>query len=218
MRTFVILLLLANLAFLGWNLAFREQSAPPVVRSPARPAGQTLQLLSELPAPETPVSVAPGTCISLGVFANTAESDFFVSALLQRGLQARAELVPSGETATFRVYMPPFSSDTAARQSLEALQAAGIDSFIVGSGELAGAISIGLFTREDLALAQQERLAGQGFATSIQEIVTASNEIWVTIEGLSQDLLEGSDLLDLLSEGLDLEVAEKPCETIASGL
>ena len=112
--------------------------------------------------------------------------------------------------------MPPFNSDIAARQTLEDLQGSTIDSFIITTGELAGGISLGVFSLENLALGHQESLAGQGFATSIQEIVISDNEIWVTIQGLSQALLEGSELLDLLSEGLELEVIEKPCETFAS--
>jgi len=112
--------------------------------------------------------------------------------------------------------MPPFNANTAARQTLEALQADGLDSFLITTGDLAGGISLGLFSQEASALGLQESLAAQGYATSIREVVTSSNEIWVTIEGISQDLLQGSELLDLLSEGLELEVIEKPCETIAS--
>ncbi len=193
-----------------------------MVRAPSRPASRSLQLLSEVPRvmvpeqPEQPEQAEPPSCISLGVFNNTAESDFLVTTLLERGLDARAELLPTRESANYRVYMPPFNSDTAARQTLNVLQQNNIESFIITTGELSGGISLGLFSQESLAVGLQESLAGQGFATSIEDIVTTSNEIWVTIEGLSQDLLQGSELLDLLSGELELEVIEKPCETIAS--
>ncbi len=216
MRTFVILLLLANLAYLGWNLAVRQDSPPAPLLGPATQAGSTLQLVSEVPLPEIPTT-APQSCISLGVFNNTGESDFLVSALLERGMQARAELVETEQSRGFRVFMPPFNSPAAARQTLDTLQAEGIESFIITTGNLSGGISLGVFSQQSLAIALQERLAGAGYATSIEEVVTAGNEIWVTIEGLSQALLEGSELLDLLTEGLDLEVVEKPCEIIASG-
>ncbi len=216
MRTFVILLILANLAYLSWNIYSPRESEPVMVRTPGRQASRSLELLSEVEKLAMPELIEPLTCISLGVFNNTTESDFLVSALLERGFQASAELLPSVETANFRVYMPPFNSETAARQTLQTLQENEIESFIISSGELSGGISLGLFSQQALALALQERLAGQGFATSIQNIVTANNEIWVTIKGLSQALLEGSELLDLLSEGLELEVKEKPCETFAS--
>jgi len=216
MRTFAILLILANLAYLSWNIYAPRESEAVMVRTPGRQASRSLELLSEVEKLDIPVLMEPLTCISLGVFNNTAESDFLVSALLERGLQASAELLPSAETANFRVYMPPFNSETAARQTLQTLQENEIESFIISSGDLSGGISLGLFSQQALALALQERLAGQGFATSIQDIVTANNEIWVTIKGLSQVLLEGSELLDLLSEGLELEVIEKPCETFAS--
>jgi hypothetical protein len=217
MRTFAILLVLANLGFLGWNLS-RPQDAERPVPSPAfGQLARPLQLLDEVEVTQqVPQAAEPQSCIALGIFNNTDESDFLVSALQERGMQARVELLQAGETRSFRVYMPPFNSNTTARQTLEALQADGVDSFIITSGALSGGISAGLFSQEALALSLQESLAAQGYATSIQEVVTASNEIWVTIEGLSQSLLEGSDLLDLLSEGLELEVIEKPCETIAS--
>ncbi len=221
MRTFLILLLIANLAYLGWNLSRGDQDRPVASVPPTAAAGKSLQLLEEVAEsrfPEEPVAPLeqPATCIALGVFDNTEESDFLVSALQERGMQARVELLQAGETSSFRVYMPPFNANTAARQTLEALQADGLDSFLITTGDLAGGISLGLFSQEASALGLQESLAAQGYATSIREVVTSSNEIWVTIEGISQDLLQGSELLDLLSEGLELEVIEKPCETIAS--
>ncbi len=222
MRTFAVLLLLANLSYMGWNFYRPVGQDNVMVRAPSRQASRSLQLLGEempLTIPEQsaqPEQKRPSSCISIGVFNNTDESDFLVTALLERGLQARAELLPTEETVNYRVYMPPFNSDTAARQTLNQLQQNNIESFIITTGEFSGGISLGLFSQQDLALGLQESLAGQGFATSIEDIVTISNEIWVTIEGLSQILLEGSELLDLLSGGLELEVIEKPCETIAS--
>jgi hypothetical protein len=216
MRTFITLLILTNLAYFGWNLSRPQESRQTMVREPSVQASRTLQLLSETQVENTSAAVEPAICISLGVFNNTEESDFLVSALLERGLEASPELLPSAENMNYRVYMPPFNSDIAERQTLEELRSSNIDSFIITTGEQAGGISLGVFSLENLALGHQENLAGQGFATSIQEIATSSNEIWVTIQGLSQALLEGSDLLDLLSEGLELEVIEKPCETFAS--
>ena len=219
MRTFVILLILSNLGYLGWTLYLPNEKEPVMVRAPARQTGDRLQLLEEIPEDQRrPIAgeAVPVNCLSLGVFNNTEGSDFLVSALLERGLQARVELQQSGQVSSFRVYMPPFNSGAAARQTLEKLQDEGFDSFIITTGEYSGGISLGLFTDEQRALVLQENLAASGYATSIENISTATNEIWVTIEGLSQALLEGSDLLDLLSEGLDLEVIEKPCEMLVS--
>jgi len=219
MRTFAVLLLLANLSYMGWNFYRPAEQDSVLVRTPSRPASRSLQLLSEVPRvmiPEQPEQSEPPSCISLGIFNSTAESDFLVTTLLERGLDARAELLATQESVNYRVYMPPFNSDTAARQTLKELQQNNIESFIITTGELSGGISLGLFSQENLAVGLQESLAGQGFATSIEDIVATSNEIWVTIEGLSQGLLQGSELLDLLSGGLELDVIEKPCETIAS--
>ncbi len=216
MRTFVILLVLANLVYLGWNLALRENSPSVTPRRPVTQAESSLQLVTEVALTQIP-KVDPQSCISLGVFNNTDESDFLVSALIERGMQARAELVEIEQSRSFRVFMPPFNSPAAARQTLATLQAEGMDSFIITTGNLSGGISLGVFSQQSLAFALQERLAGEGYPTSIEEGVTTGNEIWVTIEGLSEALLEGSKLLDLLTEGLSLEVVEKPCEIIASG-
>jgi cell division septation protein DedD len=221
MRIFTILLLLANLAYFGWHW-YSPSREPVTANPPLHQAPRTLTLLSEVapgsgPEPAIPATEEePQTCLSLGVFDNTDESDFLVSALQARGMEASAEMLQSGVATSYRVYMPPFNADTAARQTLEELQDRDIESFLITSGDLAGGISLGLFTQKDRALALQESLASQGFASSIQELETPRNELWVTIRGLSQDLLEGSDLLDLLSDGLDLEVIEKPCETLVS--
>lgn len=218
MRIFAFLLLLTNLVYFGWHWFIPDAGTDPVVTAPSLPAGQGLQLLDEVEpmAPPEQAELAPQTCLSLGVFNSTDESDFLVSALRSRDMEASAELLDSGVAVNYRVYMPPFNSETAARQALEQLQTREVDSFIISNGELSGGISLGLFTQEELALALQEKLAADGFATSIQEIQTPKNEIWVTIRGLSQALFESSELVDLLTQGLDLDVIEKPCETIAS--
>ena len=221
MRTFVILLVLANLVYLGWHW-YTPAPGSGQVRPPTQAAGRTLQLLGEVAGDPGAQAVAPAaaanrTCLALGVFNNTDESNFLISALQTRGLQAKTELIPSGVARTWRVYMPPFGSEPAADQALADLRSRNIDSFRITTGELAGGISLGLFTQENLAIGLQEDLAGQGFKTSIQAIETPRNELWVTIEGISQALLEGPDLLASLSQGLDLDVIEKPCETIASG-
>ncbi len=110
MRTFIIMLIIANLAYLGWHQANPPKSWPVMDRSPLQQASQNLQLLSEIPEAEPTVQQTqadqPLSCIYLGVFDTTDEGDFLVSAMLERGMKAQVELLPALGNTRFRIYMP----------------------------------------------------------------------------------------------------------------
>ena len=150
MKNFAICLVVLNLLYLTWNMGFLPGSGNEdviVIREPTQQAPQSLVMLSELsdlqPA-ETSLSdsvieevfieptntVANGesilACLAIGDFENVAVSNALVSELRNQGLQARIELQEQIESE-YRVYMPPFSSDAAARQTLASLLGSGID-------------------------------------------------------------------------------------------
>lgn len=238
----LLLLNLLYLAWnMGWIPGAGSEEAV-IVRNPMQPAPQSLVLLSELenmppsaavttagesqPAPanvteDVDDNTAPGlqepagaaACLALGVFNTLNEANVFMAELSQQGYQTRLQLQEQTESE-YRVYMPPFNSDAAARQTLASLLENGIDSFIISEGDLAQAISLGVFSQQESAYRLQEQLAAQGYATSILELVRSNTEFWVVVESSSSAELE--DLWQSLLAGRStLQQSENLCEIVA---
>ncbi len=152
-------------------------------------------------------------CLAIGDFENIAVSNALVTEFRQQGLQARVELQEKIEFE-YRVYMPPFTSDAAVRQTLVNLLESGIDSFLITDGDLAQGISLGVFSLQSSAFRLQEKLASEGYATNIQEIVRSNTEFWVVINSATSSELEAL-WLTLLNTQPSLKQSENLCQIIA---
>jgi len=152
-------------------------------------------------------------CLAIGDFENITVSNALVTELRQQGLQARVELQEQLESE-YRVYMPPFTSDAAARQALVNLLESGIDSFLITDGDLAQGISLGVFSLQNSAFRLQEELASEGYATNIQETVRSNTEFWVVLNSATSSELEAL-WLTLLNTQPSLKQSENLCQIIA---
>lgn len=159
------------------------------------------------------VAGAVNSCLAFGVFDNIASSNALVTQLRQQGFQARVELQEQTDSE-YRVYMPPFTSDTAARQTLANLLENGVDSFLITDGDLARGISLGVFSQQNSAYRLQEELAAEGYATNIQEIVRSNTEFWVVVQSLTAASLEAL-WQALLIDQPGLKQSENLCEIVA---
>ena len=159
------------------------------------------------------VAGAVNSCLAFGVFDNIASSNALVTQLRQQGFQARVELQEQTDSE-YRVYMPPFTSDTAARQTLANLLEHGVDSFLITDGDLARGISLGVFSQQNSAYRLQEELAAEGYATNIQEIVRSNTEFWVVVQSLTAASLEAL-WQALLIDQPGLKQSENLCEIVA---
>lgn len=65
---------------------------------------------------------------------------------------------------------------------LREFQKKGIDSFIIGQGELKGSISLGVFDNIDSARRMAKILSRKGYETKMHEIVRRDNEFWVSLD------------------------------------
>ena len=159
------------------------------------------------------VAGAVNSCLAFGVFDNIASSNALVTQLRQQGFQARVELQEQTDSE-YRVYMPPFTSDTAARQTLANLLENGVDSFLITDGDLARGISLGVVSQQNSAYRLQEELAAEGYATNIQEIVRSNTEFWVVVQSLTAASLEAL-WQALLIDQPGLKQSENLCEIVA---
>ncbi len=187
--------------------------------------GITTEVTTEIPSEPTIGDIFPQpslevgsdaeslTCLAIGDFENISVSNALVTELRQQGLQARVELQEQIESE-YRVYMPPFTSDAAARQTLANLLGNGIDSFLITTGDLAQGISLGVFSQQSSAFSMQEELASEGYATNIQETVLSNTEFWIVINSATSTELEAL-WLTLLNSQPSLKQSENLCQIIA---
>ncbi len=230
MRWVFLLLVMANGFYYWWW----QQSRPlpeQAVLSAADDGAGALQLLSELRA--EPVAVAPTAaaadalalagsvsqapppalveqqprCWQLGPFDQERQADRVREALLASGASAQRVSIAVARDPDYWVHLGPFSSRALALERLRELQARGVDSFLIGGGELENGISLGLFSSRERAEAVQRRHRKQGQSARIHLVPRSDERV-----GLRVTVTADSQL-----EHLPVPAVEKKlCESIAS--
>ena len=130
-------------------------SAQPVAA--AQPAEET--------APAIAVSSQILDCVVLGPFSSAEEAAAAAARITAAGGQAAVEQEPTAATKHM-VYVEPASSERAAA-TLEALAAHSIDAYVIPSGPRRNGISVGVFSKRELAEAQRERVAALGYDVAV---------------------------------------------------
>lgn len=179
-------LVVVNLVYLGWQLvADTVVPRPPVhgERQVASAGGATLHLLSEDPQPARRDKPAPvhkrGLCPVVGPWSGRGEADRARVQLDAAGLQASVQPVTVQKDHLNWVYLPPYPTRKKALAVLHDLQAHGVDSFIVKSGQYANAISLGYFTSDDSAKGLQLRMRDAGYPAFITQTSRPVTEYWL---------------------------------------
>lgn len=196
-------LMLANVAYFGWSFVQVGQAParPVAVRVPQE--GERILLLSERAAPvgaatgdadvavaaveakEEPVPVpgALGTagapqCYTVGPFATSSALMRFAERMKEKRFFIRVD-ERKAAARDYWVYMPAYTNRARADEKLQELRALGIESFIVPSGPYVNAISLGHFSRKELAQSFRDKMAAAGLAVEYREVVEDQVSKWV---------------------------------------
>jgi len=112
-----------------------------------------------------PSSLARAVCVELGDFSAQAAESFEpqLSRLSMTGIPQRRVVQPP---PSYLVFLPPQATDTAAAGKLAQLREQGFaDSAVIREDSpRRRSVSVGLFSKEELAMAQVEKLHRSGFA------------------------------------------------------
>ena len=170
MRTFVLLLLAANLALFAWMRFY----APSESASDAEPLGRQVAPekirviggpeIARLPArPKPEPAAAPAACIEWGGFA-VAEAPRGEQALEPLALGARLTQNRTEESAGWWVFIPPQPNRAAAAKKAAELKALGIEDYFIvqDEGPQRWALSLGVFRSEDAARSRLDALKAKG--------------------------------------------------------
>ena len=143
--------------------------ASAVAAEQAPSADSAPQVAAAHPTEETAAAIAvpPQTldCVVLGPFASAEEAAAAAARVTAAGGQAAVEQEPTAATKHM-VYVAPASSERAAA-TLEALAARSIDAYVIPSGPRRNGISVGVFSKRELAEAQRERVAALGYDVAV---------------------------------------------------
>jgi cell division septation protein DedD len=114
------------------------------------------------------------------------------------------------------VHLGPMRSRKEALDLLRELQAKNIDSFLITEGELVNGISLGFFSREELAQGVMKQRREIGYEAKIRKVPRFSREIWEVFAG-DEHLKLSDQLWQQIKAGTqDLELRKNSCELIAS--
>jgi len=216
MRAIVLLLLIANVALLGWGLT-REAPAPErAIAPPVLPIGvEALQLLSEVsPLAARPASAADAgaICMRVGPLADSAAADDVVERAVSLGFAAYAEPVEiPGGPPDLQVHLPPLPSAEQASRAVRELDALGMEAYVVPRGQLAGAVSVGMFTALERAEVRRAEVAALGYPVRIAEIPRMRQVFDVRLRGRARESVDRF-LLSLREDWPELSGDRAPCE------
>ena len=168
MRTFVALLLAANLAFFAYSeLDLMSESESSRLQKQLVP--EKIKLLT----PQQVAALGPAkasqlanVCLEWGGFTD-AEKAAALAALepLQLGRQMSQRRIDS--TSAYWVFLPPLPSKAAAEKRVGELKAGGLkDFFILSDGPQKNAISLGVFKTEDAASKFLDAVREKGVANA----------------------------------------------------
>ncbi|MCG8533956.1 MAG: hypothetical protein MI808_02560 [Pseudomonadales bacterium] len=135
--------------------------------------------------------------------------------LNKEGVKSAVQSLLLSREQQYWVLLPPAASRKEALQSLKALQTKKFDSYLISSGEMRNAISLGLFNKEQSAKGVLAKMVEAGFPAEIRQKERVKNEYWVRIlPGQALENLQET-LETLVIQGGSTKISSASCEMFA---
>lgn len=158
------------------------------------------------------VEAAPGIwCGRTTAFQGKNEAISWLSEWVRLGGQGSVVEKDEAVSSTWWVHLPPFPSESEAMVVLNELQGKKIDSYYMRTGDLAGGISLGVFSRKESAFLVQGDLEKGGYAASVKEIPRIAKRFTIALDLRERALIQTQQLQEFLREENLVEVYEMPC-------
>ncbi len=219
MRFVFLFLLLLNVLYALWQLqddratqVLYDTADAPLEQLPSNTGAQTLVPSNRESPPVSPASL----CVNLGSFPSRDKAEQLRQRLLALSIQSEVISRPVADTLDYWLIFPVQGGETEAISRLKLLQAQGIDSFLITQGPLAGNISLGVFSREDYALARQAQLQAQGYSVEVEMLDKMASEYLVQVDAEARRLVDQSMLARMRESFPGLRHQFDPCEPVAN--
>ncbi len=157
--------------------------------------------------------IEPATqCGDVGYFDKRSQAELLSVKMLAQGVKTEIASEQSNEQAGYWVLIPPQQDREDAVEIAKQLDAAGVaDIWRFTSGELAHAISLGLFRDEERAIARRDQIAGMGFNTEVRPRYREKTQYWLSYKYTGEAPLSDDFWREVDREFTDLQRNEKPC-------
>jgi hypothetical protein len=171
------------------------------------------------PAPaETPDrhGPAPGTCLTVGPLAGDAPVDAIRDWLEGRGADAEVLTDERREVALYWIYFPPRASREAAIEEVMSLRGKGVsDVIVVPKGDMANAISLGVYSRPETRERRLSELKERGYQPKVAPRYRSKLATWIDVVVADASLVRDG----FAERWPNLRLADHPCagEKIAAG-
>lgn len=235
MRSLFILLLIVNLSYLVWGVAFSEKGAP--IATVEQPQGdQTLTLLSEqadimnasayksISKVDKPSdsnikidenlspSIGPAkTCYSLGPILDESDSKKLEQRLRQVGFTPKHKSITDKEPKSYWVYFPKEKTLEDAKAVVNQLQVAKVKDYqIIRKGKFTNAISLGLYNGYSRAKIRVGNLKKLGFNPKVQTRYKDVTRHWLDFQETDQKRLKTS-VWENVQKDNPLQKLARPC-------
>ena len=227
MRLIFFFLAFVNLVIFGWGYFFVEKASlgsqeerrvEPVISSEkvkelnVRSANEALKAVDD----EKEKREAPSLCHIVGPFSDAEESDNFIERLASMNIRSAKHELELSVGMSHWLYLPPEVSRKDALRKLAELQEQGIDSYVIPKGELANGISLGMFTKKELADSQLKQIISKGWSPLVKEIDRTQLEVWVMVNHQDGQRLSDISWKRVMEGFISKEIRKNFCLGVAS--
>jgi hypothetical protein len=198
MKHLLTALLAANCLYVGGQMLW-PQPTPTIPGTPPPLAGPPLRLLSEIAqvelveptSAESAVDSTARVCLVSAPFSDRADAERRSAEIAAAGeLVELIETTPRAEpTGDFLVFIEPPESPATARTVCTELAQRDLECHAIPSGTLAGALSVGVFSRRALAERQLQRVAALGYSTQLTRLGAPASEYRLLMPAASDPVL-----------------------------
>ena len=188
MRTVFLLLLFANLAFLGWTYYARSVGSQGERMVAQQLDPEKIRLVTRDEATQLARGRLPG-CVEWGPLApaDVARAQEALNGIVPG---AKIEQISRSEPSGWWVYVPPLASRQAANQRVAELRRAGVtDLFVIpDDAKLRNGISLGVFRSEEAAKSHFESLRKRGVADAVLAERVSNGRAYLQVQNVPPEL------------------------------
>lgn len=226
LKWFVLALLLCNGVYFVWQSNLKSSSmASSLVVANAPIEGGRLVLVregaisgsaSERSSAVTSSAPVIAICHMIGPFKEKISANQVRDRLRALDIVVNTYQVNIPDKPDYWVYLGAMRSRKEALDMLRELQSKKIDSFLIADGDLATGISLGFFTKKELAQAVLKQRREQGYDAKLREVPRFTQELWEVFA--DQQYAKFSDeLWRTIKAGTQgVELRKNSCDLIAS--
>ena len=224
MRALFLLLLLANVLFLGWTRWVAPSTARPSTATSSSAGLRSIRLVSEPTVRTETASTAPGDgrgetlvadCVSAGPFLEAAPAQAAAARLKGQGFSLRVRESRDEVWVGQWVRVDKLATADAAAEALTALRAAGLsDAYLLTEEPPGTVVSLGVFADAGRAGQVAGLARDAGFAATVGDRFRTADVFWLDIDRRANAGLPGIEELQA-GEGAPARLELRACPDAA---